>query len=242
MEKLTRRELLRRAVAAGSASVFSTFLGQRTAIAQSNPLLPQSANPQTFSYFTSPEITFLNAAVERLIPTDNLGPGARDAGVVYFIDQQMASPFGRAERWYMQGPWREGTKEQGYQLKLTPAQLYRTGIRGVDDYCRTKFSGKVFSALDAATQDNLLQSLDKGEVQIAEAPAKEFFDMLLQNTMEGFLADPMYGGNRNFAGWKLIGFPGPRYNYVEEIEQHGKRYTQPVVGLAGRNGTITRKG
>jgi gluconate 2-dehydrogenase gamma chain len=55
--------------------------------------------------------------------------------------------------------------------------------------------------------------------------------MLLQNVTEGFFADPMYGGNRDFIGWKLIGFPGPRYNYVEEIEQYGKPYTLPPVSL-----------
>jgi gluconate 2-dehydrogenase gamma chain len=66
-------------------------------------------------------------------------------------------------------------------------------------------------------------------------PAKEFFKILWSNTQEGFLADPEYGGNRGFAGWKLIGFPGPRYNYVAEIEQYGKRYEEPTVGLLGRD-------
>lgn len=64
--------------------------------------------------------------------------------------------------------------------------------------------------------------------------------MLWQNTQEGFLADPMYGGNRGFAGWKLIGFPGPRYNYVEEITQYGKPYPLPPVGILGRDGTRMR--
>jgi gluconate 2-dehydrogenase gamma chain len=84
--------------------------------------------------------------------------------------------------------------------------------------------------------------LEKGEIDLAGAPAKEFFSMLWQNTGEGFFADPIYGGNRDFAGWKLVGFPGPRYNYVNEIEQYGKPYTLPTVGLMGRNGTPTRKG
>ena len=65
--------------------------------------------------------------------------------------------------------------------------------------------------------------------------AKAFFDMLWQNTKEGFFADPMYLGNRNFVGWKLIGFPGPRYNYVDEIEHYGERYALPTVGLLGRD-------
>jgi gluconate 2-dehydrogenase gamma chain len=62
--------------------------------------------------------------------------------------------------------------------------------------------------------------------------------MLLKNTQEGFLADPLYGGNRGFTGWKLVGFPGPRYNYMFEITQYGKPYPLPTVGLLGRNGQL----
>ncbi len=240
MEKITRRQLLLRTALTGSASLFGSLLGANAANAESNPLLPDSPNPQTYSYFTQPEIAFLNAALARLIPTDDLGPGAHEAGGAYFIDQQMASPFGRAERWYMQGPWKEGTKEQGYQLKLTPAQLYRVGIRAIDAHCRSQFSGKTFAQLGAADQDKILHALEDGKIALEDAPAKDFFDMLWQNTHESYFADPMYGGNRNFAGWKLIGFPGPRYNYVDEIGKFGKPYRQPTVGLSGRAGKIRR--
>jgi len=241
MEKITRRQLLLRTALTGSASLLTSLVDGKAAVAQTNPLLPDSSGPQRFSYFTEPEIAFLNAALARLIPADALGPGAREAGGAYFIDQQMASPFGRAERWYMQGPWKEGTDEQGYQLKLSPAQLYRVGIHAVDAHCRSTFSGKTFAQLAAADQDKVLHGLESGDIRLTDAPAKDFFDMLWQNTHEGFFADPMYGGNRDFAGWKLIGFPGPRYNYVEEIGQYGKPYKQPTVGLSGRAGAI-RKG
>jgi gluconate 2-dehydrogenase gamma chain len=239
MSKLTRRDMLKTA-AAGSVAIVS-WLHPPTALAQTDSPLPPPITPGAFSYFTQPEISFLDAALSRLIPADALGPGAKEAGVTFFIDQQMAGAFGRGETWYMQGPWKEGTDQQGYQLKLTPAQLYRVGIQGADDYCRRTFK-KSFAELGAADQDKVLQGLEKGEIDLAGAPAKEFFSMLWQNTGEGFFADPIYGGNRDFAGWKLVGFPGPRYNYVNEIEQYGKPYTLPTVGLAGRNGTPARKG
>jgi gluconate 2-dehydrogenase gamma chain len=140
----------------------------------------------------------------------------------------------------MQGPWKKGTKEQGYQLKMTPAQLYRTAIADVNAWCGTH-GGRPFAERDAAAQDKLLHGLESGDIELARAPARDFFTMLLQNTVEGFLADPMYGGNRDFIGWKLIGFPGPRYNYVAEIEQYGKRYAQPTVGLLGRDGRRTKE-
>jgi gluconate 2-dehydrogenase gamma chain len=233
--------MLKTTAAAGSAAIVSWF-GPRTALAEPDSPLPPPVTPGAYAYFTQPEIAFLDAALSRLIPADALGPGAKEAGVTFFIDQQMAGPFGRAETWYMQGPWKDGTDEQGYQLKLTPAQLYRVGIEGTDDYCRRTFNKKNFAQLGAADQDKVLHGLEKGEIELSGAPAKEFFSMLWQNTGEGFFADPIYGGNRDFAGWKLLGFPGPRYNYVNEIEQYGKPYTLPTVGLMGRNGSPARKG
>jgi gluconate 2-dehydrogenase gamma chain len=194
-----------------------------------NPAAPGPA------FLTSDESAFIDAAVSRLIPKDELGPGAKEAGVTHFIDRQLGGPYGRAQTWYMQGPWRDGTKEQGYQLKIAPAELYRTAIADIDEYSRKAFAGKRFAELAAEDQDKVLKGLEKGELKLSRAPAKQFFDMLWHNTQEGFLADPMYGGNRDFAGWKLIGFPGPRYNYVAEIDQYGRSYGQPPVGIMGRD-------
>ena len=194
-----------------------------------NPAAPGPA------FFTAEESAFIDAALARLIPNDDLGPGAKEAGVGEFISRQLGGPYGRAQTWYMQGPWREGTGEQGYQLKLTPAEFYRGAIADIDEYCKRQYGGKSFAQLDAASQDKVLHGLEKDEIKLARAPAKQFFDMLWHNTREGFLADPMYGGNRDFAGWKLIGFPGPRYNYVAEIDQYGKPYALPPVGLLGRD-------
>jgi gluconate 2-dehydrogenase gamma chain len=206
------------------------------AVASGAPLLP-SENPAAPGplFFNDNERAFIEAALSRLIPKDDLGPGAKEAGVATFIDRQLGGPFGRAQTWYMQGPWREGTEEQGYQLKITPAQLYRTAIEDIDAHCRGAYGGKAFVQLDAATQEKVLHGLEKGDVKLERAPAQQFFGLLWENTREGFLADPMYGGNRDFAGWKLVGFPGPRYNYVAEIDQYGKAYGEPPVGIMGRD-------
>lgn len=236
MSNMTRREMIRTSAAAGSVAVVSWFSPRTVAAADSSAPAKRS-----YSYLTQDEAAFLDAAVSRLIPADDIGPGAKEADVTFFIDQQMAGAFGRADTWYMQGPWKDGTPEQGYQLKLNPAQLYRAGIQETDDYCRKTFSKKAFAALAAADQDKVLQSLEKGDIQLPGVPAKEFFSMLWQNTQEGFFADPMYGGNRDFIGWKTVGFPGPRYNYVNEIGQYGKTYTLPTVGLRGRSPTAPRK-
>ena len=118
--RISRRNLLRAsaiAVAAGCGVI------PRVAWCATPNSSTGSRGSEAFAYFTQDEIAFLDAAVDRLIPADDLGPGAKEANVTFFIDQQMAGSFGRAETWYMQGPWKQGTPQQGYQLKLTPAQL-----------------------------------------------------------------------------------------------------------------------
>jgi gluconate 2-dehydrogenase gamma chain len=160
-----------------------------------------------YSYLTPQEARFLDAAVERLIPTDELGPGARDAGVTCYIDRQLASVWGTHGRNYRSGPWLDGTPEQGYQSRLTPQEVYRIGIREINDYCRAQH-GKLFEHLPAATQDEVLKALEKDRVELPSLASRLFFDLLWRNTEEGFFADPLYGGNRGKAGWKLLGFPG----------------------------------
>jgi gluconate 2-dehydrogenase gamma chain len=234
--KVSRRALLQASAAAAGAAAFAP-LTRLTPEARADSGLPDPVVPKGYVYLTPAEVAFVDAAVARLIPADELGPGAHEAGVTYFLDRQLAGPYGHAQTWYMRAPFAKGTKQQGYQLHYTPAQLYRAGIKGVDDHCRSKYGGKTFAQLAAAEQDIVLKALENDQVKLGDLPGKEFFHFLQQNTMEGFLADPIYGGNRDFIGWKLIGFPGPRYNYVAEIERHGARYTLPTVGLLGRQGT-----
>lgn len=160
-----------------------------------------------YGYLTQPEVRFLDAAVERLIPTDELGPGGREAGVTCFIDCQLGSTWGTHGRNYRSGPWLEGAPEQGFQSRLTPQEIYRIGIREINDFCRAKYE-KIFEQLSADRQVEVLKALEQDKVELPSLSSKLFFDLLWRNTEEGFFADPMYGGNRGKVGWKLIGFPG----------------------------------
>jgi gluconate 2-dehydrogenase gamma chain len=224
MPVLSRRNFL---IASATASAAAC---SRSAPNNLGPEYPEQTRADAPLYLNASERRFIAAACARIIPQDDLGPGAVEAGVPDFIDRQLAGPFGQATTWYMQGPWAKGSEQQGYQLKFTPAEMYRHAIRNVDDYC-TKQHGKAFADLGADIQDTVLGELEKGSAELADVPAKTFFGILLQNVIEGFLADPMYGGNKDFIGWKLVGFPGPRYNYVDEIEQFGKPYPLPPVSL-----------
>lgn len=190
--------------------------------------MPESAVPHAYGYLTGPEVRFLEAAAERLIPTDELGPGGRDAGVACYIDRQLGGAWGTHGRNYRSGPWPEGTPEQGFQSRFTPQEIYRIGIREVNDHCRSRH-GRLFEHLSGAEQDEILKALENGEVELPSLSSRLFFDLLWRNTEEGFFADPMYGGNRGKAGWKLLGFPGVASGaYREHLDKTEIYRAEPV--------------
>ena len=189
------------------------------------------AQAHAFGYLTEPEVRFLDAAVARLIPADELGPGAKEAGVTCFIDRQLGSSWGTHGRNYRMGPWHEGTPQQGFQSPLTPQEIYRIAIRETNMYCTRKY-GKNFNLLTAEQQDEVLHGLEGGKIELESLSSKLFFGMLHKNTEEGFFSDPMYGGNRDKVGWKLIGFPGvAASNYNELMGKHNVPYRVEPVSI-----------
>ena len=178
-----------------------------------------------FRFFTPQEATIIVALVDTLIPKDELGPGGVEAGVPIFIDRELAGAYGRGARMYLDGPFAQGTPQQGYQLPLTLAELYRVGIADLNAWCARTRVGKTFDQLSSADRIAALKDIEAGQAEFAQVPARTFFNLLLQNTKEGYFADPMYGGNRNGAVWKMIGFPGAIGMYGEVIEEYrNKRY------------------
>src|SRR3954468_660015 len=136
-----------------------------------------------FGYLTGQEIAFLDAAVERLIPTDDLGRGGKDAGITVYIDRQLFSAWGTHGRNYRSGPWLEGTPEQGFQSRLTPQEIYRIGIQEINAVCRARHE-RPFDQLQPEKQDEMLKALEKGEVDLPSMSSKFFFDLLWRNTEE----------------------------------------------------------
>lgn len=230
---LQRREFLSQAFGAAPTVI---FLGGTLAThgdeAHAQSLASQDAYKPNF--FSAEEWTFINAAVDRLIPSNEDGPGGVELGVPEFIDRQMDTGYGHGEFWYMSGPFHpEAEPTLGYQLRFTPRELYRAAIADVDIWCN-KVHGKTFAALDGANQDEVLTLLQKGRIELATiARPAEFFLQLLANTKEGYFADPMYGGNRNMGAWKMIGFPGSRADYADWITQPGKVYPLGPVSIQG---------
>ncbi|KFE50520.1 gluconate 2-dehydrogenase subunit 3 family protein [Pseudomonas syringae] len=194
------------------------------------------SKPYSPRYFTAAEWAFVNAATEQIIPTDDLGPGAVTCGIPEFIDRQMDTPYGHGGLWYMQGPFiTDQPPEMGYQQRLTPRDIYRFGIVACDKWCQQN-KGKPFAQLDEQAQIEVLQALEKNAVPMDEMKSSLLFTYLVNNSKEGYFADPIYGGNRNMAGWKMIGFPGARADFMDWIDHPNEKYPLGPVSISGERG------
>jgi gluconate 2-dehydrogenase gamma chain len=218
-----------------AAAVATTSAGKGVVVGQQAGAgaMPMAPGPldKAYTFFTQPEIRFISAAVSRLIPADDLGPGALEADVPYFIDQQLAGRYGQGGRAYISGPWGAESQFQGYQLSLTPAELYRVGIMATNRYSQEK-SQKDFADLEPAQQDELLKGLQEMSVDLGDVPGATFFTILLSDTKNGFFSDPSLGGNRDMVGWRLISFPGVAAVYTDQIFIDNEPYHVEPVSIS----------
>jgi gluconate 2-dehydrogenase gamma chain len=136
------------------------------------------------AFFNAADAATVAAMAERIMPGAPNMPGATDANVINYIDLALAGAY--ADR----------------------QDFYRRGLDQLDAFSQERFSAR-FAALDDAQQDEILLALEDGSATGFEYPGpQDFFAMLRTHTMEGMFADPVYGGNKDFAGWRLVGFPG----------------------------------
>ncbi len=197
---------------------------------------PIPVRPGPWLFFTADEAQMVEAIVDRLIPPDPQTPGGKDLGCAVYIDRQLAGPQGRYEGRYMSPPFQHGTKQQGEQSAVTPAQHYRQALGALAAHCRDKYAGKPFAQLSDAEKDEVITGLEHGTIKLPGTDSAAFFKILLNDTQTGFLADPIYGGNRDLAAWKMIGFPGAHYDYRDWIGRHNERVALPAVGIADHPG------
>lgn len=174
---------------------------------------PQKQVRIPLRFFTEAEALIIAAAAARIFPSDEAGPGAREAGVVIYIDRQLAGPYGRDRFRYTQPPFEEASSEFGYQGRETPRQIYHEGLKSLQG----------FDSLSPEDQDKALRAIE----------STLFFSLLRQNTIEGMFCDPLHGGNVDMLGWQLVGFPGPRMSNVDEVEKYyGEAFRPKPASLA----------
>ncbi|HEY4601880.1 MAG TPA: gluconate 2-dehydrogenase subunit 3 family protein [Cerasibacillus sp.] len=184
----------------------------------------------------------LKAATERIFPKDDNGPGAIELGVPYFIDKQLAGAWGNNAKEYMRDPFyqtqqthdyqhkdseqdksgpntstKAPTPTPRYQSRLNRGEIFIQGLRKMDQVSQKQFNVNFVDATEDQ-QDEVLQAFENGEVDMQGVAAVTFFNLLLQTTIEGVYADPLYGGNKNMMAWKMKEYPGPRLAYINEID------------------------
>ncbi|MBV8766870.1 MAG: gluconate 2-dehydrogenase subunit 3 family protein [Hyphomicrobiales bacterium] len=244
MTKLSRRELLATTalLLATTARVEGRDISGQVPWRPNAGAPPQKITPGGWLFFTLPEAAAIEAMVDRIIPPDAEAPGGKDAGCAVFIDRQLAGPYGHQEGLYTRPPFIKGSREQGPQSEGGPAQVYKTGLAALDRFCRSGNYQKGFAELDPKRQDEILQGLEDEKIQLDGADGKAFFQLVALDAQQGFFADPLYGGNRDMCGWKMIGFPGARYDYRDWVTRHNEPYPYPPVSIMGRSDWLLRKG
>jgi gluconate 2-dehydrogenase gamma chain len=246
-DKYSRFFMHRRTVLAGAAYlVFGASRANATTILGHLPWVPNAGNPLDsvalgpWVYFTPDEGRTIEALADQIIPPDPATPGGKDAGCAVYLDRQLAGPYGRQEGLYVRPPFMKGMKNQGHQSEKGPAQEYREFLAALDKASKSKFDGKPFFELSTEDQHRFLKDIEGENVKLDGVDGKAFFAQVVKDVQMGFFADPLYGGNRDMVAWKMIGFPGARYNYLDWVGRHNEKFPLPPVGLTGRAEWNTR--
>jgi gluconate 2-dehydrogenase gamma chain len=248
--ELDRRDFIKGAVVGGAAAAGSAIAPvdlaeaqQPAPVANTPSANPPSANTPSantavsgsagYTFLDLDEAAFIEALVDHMIPADELTPKGSDLGINIYIDRALAGGWGKGDRLYLQGPWKPGVASQGYQLPLTPAQLYRAGIAATNAHCNKAY-GRSFDRLDEAQREEVLVGLSTAKISFDSGlPVRVFWSTLYQTVMEGVFSDPIYGGNRDKAGWRMIGFPGVIAVHHDHVEKYrGKPFPNTPLGIA----------
>ena len=175
-----------------------------------------------------------------------------DGHGAFFNDEDAATVAAFAERIWPAAPGRAGATAIGVlnyiDLALAGAyadmeDFYRRGLAQLDAYCRST-QQKPFTQLDVAQQDDVIRALEQGKATgFAWPTPQQFFNTVRTHVMEGLFADPVYGGNKDFEGWRQIGFPGGQPVFTAQDMQSREAFTRaPIVGLQAQASTTVRGG
>jgi hypothetical protein len=256
---VSRRLFLKSSLAAtAGAGIAAPAAVAQDATPSASPAAEMAGMEQpAVEFFNRTEALMVEALTARILPGTPDDPGAREAGVLYYIDNALhGSNEGYTVKTYTQGPYLIVSEEQaqvettsrtdsyqvvpvtqdlvsryGYQSVLTPQDIYRRGLKYVNAWAQKQFQAD-FVDLSEDQQDSVLQDMQDNKADTFDAPTgSAFFTVLRNHTIEGMFSDPLYGGNRGMVGWKLIGFPGARGYYTAD-EIGNASFTAEPMSLA----------
>ena len=204
----TRRGFLKSAAVGAGAVAANAVVPPAQARATESVPMNMTAPDQHGAFFNADEVATVAAFAERIFPSAPGMPGARDADVLNYIDLALAGAYSDLQ------------------------EFYRHGLNQLDAHCRATYM-RPFARLDEKQQDQVLTALEAGRVAEFTWPTgRAFFETLRTHTIEGMFADPIYGGNKDFAGWKLVGFPGAQPFFMKpEIQSRNEFTREPMTGL-----------
>ena len=233
--RLHRRELL------GSAALLLVDGGGRlssamAAMAPGCGFAARPVAPGPWTFFTRGRGAAVEALADRIIPPDPETPGGKDAGCAVFIDRQLAGPYGAGDGLYVSAALHQGHQEPGSRRRRRPAELYRKALAALDAVLQAQRRAAPSPSSATPTRTRSSAASRAASLKLDGVDGQAFFERLLKDVQEGFFADPIYGGNRDMCGWKMIGFPGARYDYRDWVGRHNERYPQPPVSIMGRAG------
>ncbi|TCN27082.1 gluconate 2-dehydrogenase subunit 3 family protein [Mesobacillus foraminis] len=226
-KKYSRRTFMKNSGLTVGGLVLGGAVGSLFGKSESQPAVGHIQKPaaenhnQALMYFTPDQFSVVDAACEAIFPKTETGPGAKELLVAYYVDHQLAGSFGLNTKEYMSGPFHlnEAVPEQGYQTHLNRQQVFDLGIQALNDEANKRFKAK-FPDIKEEEQIEILTDFEADKVKIKGAVSSQFFFALLRKvTLEGVYADPMYGGNKDMAGWKMKNFPGHQGAYATIIDK-----------------------
>jgi gluconate 2-dehydrogenase subunit 3-like protein len=212
----SRRTFLVGAVAGAAAGASAVAAASLVPGSEARPLSQPGVDPlapaaRQGAFLNEADAATIAAFAERLMPGAPGKPGATDANVLNYIDLALAGAYADQQ------------------------DFYRHGLAALEAHCRKAY-GETFAKLSPDQQDETIRALEEGKADTFTWPqARAFFDTMRTHTMEGMFADPIYGGNKDFAGWQLVGFPGVQLIYTaNELESRQAFTTAPIAGLQSK--------
>jgi len=202
---LSRRELFKRAGLVGAAAVAGPVRtvvppATRSAAHPHPPAQAGIVRREALETLTAAEADVLEAIAARMIPSDGNGPGAAEARAAHYIDRALGGALASSR------------------------DVYRSGLAAVDGYARTS-KGAPFAKLSAADQAAVLSDMEANVAAGFVPDASTFFNLVRAHTIEGTFCDPYYGGNADFVGWDLVGYPGVRLAVAANDQRLDPRLT-----------------